>query len=68
MDVDASRFPGWAKLELYDGARKVGERTAAPARFVVTGLTAGYHAFSVLGTDGRGAVRPSNPVLVVVRK
>ncbi len=68
IDVDASRFPGWAKLELYDGARKVGERTAAPARFVVTDLTAGYHAFSVLGTDGGGIVRPSNPVLVLVRR
>jgi CheY-like chemotaxis protein len=31
-------------------------------------LKAGYHAFSVLGTDGKGNIRPSNPVLVVVRK
>jgi hypothetical protein len=29
---------------------------------------AGYHAFSVLGTDGKNNIRPSNPVLVVVRK
>ena len=26
------------------------------------------HAFSVLGTDSKGNIRPSNPVLVVVRK
>ena len=29
-------------------------------------LTAGYHAFSVL--DAKGKVRPSDPVLVTVRK
>ena len=66
--VDDSRFAGWKKLELYDGAKKVGERTAGPAEFAVKDLTAGYHAFSVLGTDGKGTVRPSDPVLVVVRK
>jgi hypothetical protein len=66
--VDDSRFAGWKKLELYDGAKKVSELTEGPAEFTVRDLKAGYHAFSVLGTDGKGNVRPSNPVLVVVRQ
>jgi hypothetical protein len=56
------------KLELYDGATKVGELTKGPAEFTVKDLKPGYHAFSVLGTDGKGTIRPSNPVLVVVRR
>lgn len=66
--VDDSRFAGWKKLELYDGATKVGELAKGPAEFTVKDLKAGYHAFSVLGTDGKGNTRPSGPVLVVVRK
>jgi hypothetical protein len=66
--VDDSRFAGWKKLELYDGARKVGELAKGPAEFTVKDLKAGYHAFSVRGTDGKGNIRPSNPVLVVVRR
>jgi hypothetical protein len=66
--VDASQFAGWKKLELYDGARKVGELAKGKAEFTVKDLKAGYHAFSVLGTDDKGKIRPSNPVLVVVRK
>ena len=66
--VDDSRFAGWKKLELYDGAKKVGELAKGPAEFTVKDLKAGYHAFSVLGTDGKGKIRPSNPVLVVVRR
>src|SRR5262249_11993512 len=66
--VDDSKFTDWTKLELYDGAAKVGELTKGKAEFTVKGLKAGYHAFSVLGTDGKGDIRPSNPVLVVVRK
>jgi hypothetical protein len=30
--------------------------------------TPGYHVFCVLGTDARGGIRPSNPVLLVVRR
>jgi hypothetical protein len=66
--VNDSKFAGWTKLELYDGAKKVGELAKGPAEFTVKDLKAGYHAFSVLGTDGKGNLRPSNPVLVVVRK
>jgi hypothetical protein len=66
--VDDSRFTGWTKLELYDGATKVNERAKGPAVFTVKDLKAGYHAFSVLGTDGKGSTRPSEPVLVVVRR
>jgi hypothetical protein len=65
---DDSKFAGWKKLELYDGAKKVSEVTEGRAEFTVTDLKPGYHAFSVLGTDDKGNVRPSNPVLVVVRK
>ena len=68
IKVDDSRFAGWKKLELYDGAKKVGELAKGPAEFTVKDLKAGYHAFSVLGTDGQGNIRPSNPVLVVVRR
>jgi hypothetical protein len=31
-------------------------------------LTAGYHVFSVLGTDDQGNLRTSNPVLVIAGK
>jgi hypothetical protein len=68
IKVDDSRFAGWKKLELYDGAKKVDELAKGPAEFTVKDLKAGYHAFSVLGTDGKDNIRPSNPVLVVVRK
>jgi hypothetical protein len=68
IKVDDSRFTGWKKLELYDGAKKVGELAKGKAEFTLKDLKAGYHAFSVLGTDGKGNLRPSNPVLVVVRK
>lgn len=68
IKVDDSKFAGWKKLELYDGATKVGELTTGKAEFMVKDLKAGYHAFSVLGTDDQGTTRPSNPVLVVVRE
>ena len=67
ITVDAAKFPKWKKLELYDGAKKLGTITAAPAQFTATNLTPGYHVFSVLGTDAAGAVRTSNPVMVIVR-
>jgi len=65
--VDDSRFPGWKKLELYDGAKKVDELAKGKAEFIVKDLKAGYHALSVLGTDGKGNIWPSNPVLVLRR-
>jgi hypothetical protein len=68
ITVDASKFPNWKKLEFYDGAKKLGTVTAAPARYTATNLTPGYHVFSVLGTDKRGNIRSSDPVMVVVRK
>lgn len=66
--VDDSTFAGWKKLELYDGATKVSELANGPARFTVKDLKTGYHAFTILGTDNKDNLRPSNPVLVVVRK
>ena len=68
IEVDDSEFASWTKLELYDGAKKVGELTKGPAEFTVKDLKAGYHAYSVLGTAAGGQIRTSNPVLVVVRK
>lgn len=68
ITVDDTGFPGWKKLELYDGARKVAEIAGRPARFQVEKLAPGYHAFSVLGTDAKGDVRTSRPVLVMVRQ
>src|SRR5512136_1491966 len=71
IKVDASifakNFPGWTKLEFYDGATKLGE--AAPPQTSAS-LTAnipdvGFHTFSVLGYDANGkAVRTSNPTMV----
>jgi dienelactone hydrolase len=66
--VDDSKFPHWRSLEFYDGARKFGEVTNAPPQCTALDLAAGFHVFSVLGTDANGSIRPSNPVLVVVRK
>jgi hypothetical protein len=68
ITVDASKFPNWKKLEFYDGAKKLGTVTAAPAQFTATNLTPGYHVFSVLGTNAEGTVRTSDPVMVIVRK
>jgi hypothetical protein len=68
ISVDDGQFAGWKKLELYDGAKKVGELAKRPAEFTVKDLKAGYHAFSLLGTDSKGNLRPSNPALIVVRK
>jgi len=67
ITVDVSRFPNWKKLEFYDGAKKLGTLTAKPTQLTATNLAAGYHVFSVLGTDNAGDVRTSNPVMVVVR-
>jgi len=67
IKVDDSKFAGWTRLELYDGATKAGELKTGPAKFTVTDLKAGYHAFSVLGAGATGDIRPSDPVLVVVR-
>ena len=67
ISIDDTKFAGWKKLELYDGAKKMADLAKGPAVFTVKELPAGYHAFSVLGTDREGNIRPSNPVLVVVR-
>jgi len=67
ITVHAGKFPNWRKLEFYDGANKLGTITSAPLQFTATGLTPGYHVFSVLGTNAEGEVRTSNPVMVVVR-
>ncbi len=68
IQVNASRFPGWKRLEFYDGATLLGIVTSGAAQFKATNLTPGFHTFSVLGTDAQGTVRSSNPVMVVVRR
>jgi hypothetical protein len=65
--VDDTAFRDWRKLELYDGARKLGEVTEGPPQLTARDLQPGYHALSVLGTNAKGVVRTSGPVLVVVR-
>lgn len=66
--VDAAKFPDWIRMAFYDGAKALGEITKGSAtRFTATGLTAGYHVFSVLATDGGGAVRTADPKLVIVK-
>ena len=60
--IDDSQFPDWKKLEFYDGAHKFGEVTNGPPQCTA------LNAYSVRGTDAAGHIRPSNPVLVVVRK
>ena len=67
ITVDASKFPNCKTLEFYDGAKRLGTVTAAPARFTATNLTPGYHVFSVIGTDAKGTLRTSDPRMVVVR-
>jgi hypothetical protein len=67
ITVDIGKFPNWKTLAFYDGAKKLGTVTAAPAQFTATNLTSGYHVFSVLGTDAEGIVRTSDPVMVIVR-
>jgi hypothetical protein len=66
--VDASKFPQWKTMVFYDGAKKLGEITQGTAtQFTATNLTPGYHVFSVLANYAAGAVRTSDPALVVVR-
>lgn len=67
ITVDDTKFAGWQKLEFYDGAQKLGEITRGPAQFTAKNLTTGFHVFSVLGYGPEGNMRPSNPVLAIVR-
>jgi hypothetical protein len=65
--VDATKFPGWKKLVFYDDAQTLGEITEGLTQLTAKNLALGYHVFSVLGTDAGGDIRPSNPVMVIVR-
>jgi hypothetical protein len=68
IQVDASKFPGWKKLEFYDGAKLLGSITSGATQFTATNLTPGFHGFSVLGTDASGNVRTSNTAMVAVHR
>jgi hypothetical protein len=67
ITANTSKFTNWKKLELHDGAKRLGEITQGEPKFVARGLTPGYHIFSVLGTDAQGNLRTSDPVMVVVQ-
>lgn len=56
-----------ARIEFFDGARKLGEATAAPYRVTLTNLAAGRYTISALATDNAGAQHRSQAVDVVVR-
>jgi hypothetical protein len=64
--VDTTKFGDWKKLAFYDGARSLGEITSGKTQWTVEKLAAGYHVFSVLGTEAAGSRRTSNPMLLVV--
>ena len=66
ITADDSGFPGWQQLALYDGARKLATIAQGPARFPLTDLQPGVHAFFVMGTDAQGTQRTSRPALVIV--
>jgi len=67
ITVDDSKFAGWTTLSLYDGSKKVAELKSGKAEFVVQ-LKEGFHVFTALGTDAKGRVRTSEPILVTVRR
>jgi hypothetical protein len=68
VTVDASGFPGWKSLALYDGAQKLAETTTGPASFPLTDLKAGVHAYWAMGTDAQGTQRAARPTLVIVNR
>jgi hypothetical protein len=66
INVDDMGLPGWRQMALYEGAQKLSEITQGPARFPLTDLKPGVHAFFVMAIDAQGVQRTSRPALVVV--
>ncbi len=66
ITADDSGFPGWQKMALYDGAKKLAEITEGPVRFALTGLKPGVYGLYVMGTDAKGEERVSRPAVVIV--
>jgi hypothetical protein len=61
-------FPGWKKLEFYDGAELLGSITSGATEYTATKLTPGFHTFTVLGTDRSGSVPTVQRAMVAVHK
>jgi hypothetical protein len=55
-----------AKVEFFKAGVKLGEDTAAPFTFPVTGLTAGTYSFTARATDNQGATATSAAISVTV--
>ena len=56
-----------SKVEFFDGATKLGESTAAPYTFDLTGAGLGLHTITAKATDDGGAVGSSTVVNVTVQ-
>ncbi|MBI3882602.1 MAG: NPCBM/NEW2 domain-containing protein, partial [Verrucomicrobia bacterium] len=55
-----------ALVEFFQNGTKIGQSTAAPYSFTVSGLTAGTYAFTAKATDNLGAITTSAAVSVTV--
>ena len=69
VECDASGFADWTRLELRDGARKLGEvkRGQVPRWELVVEPQRTVYALVVLGHDGAGRTRTSFPTHFLVR-
>jgi dienelactone hydrolase len=66
LTVNASAFPGWRRVEFFQGATKLGEVTSGTLSW--TGrFSTGTYGLSVLGTDAAGTVRTAKPQALVVQ-
>ena len=54
------------KVEFFDDASKMGEKTTAPYSLTLSGVVAGTHTYTVVATDNQGATTTSAPVVVEV--
>ncbi|MFO8007199.1 MAG: hypothetical protein R6V05_05610, partial [Candidatus Brocadiia bacterium] len=69
VECDATGFPGWQRIEFYDGARKIGEVEAGeePTVELIVQPEPTVYALTVLGYDGEGNVRTAAPTHFLVR-
>ncbi|MFO8008461.1 MAG: hypothetical protein R6V05_12080, partial [Candidatus Brocadiia bacterium] len=69
VECDATGFPGWQRIEFYDGAGKIGEVEPGqePAVELVVQPEPTVYALTVLGYDGEGNVRTAAPTHFLVR-
>ena len=68
FEVSASDVEGpVARVELYQGATKLGEDSEAPFTFQLDGLVAATYVFSAKAYDAAGAITPSSSIYVYVQ-